>query len=107
MAVGPVWAASFPVLLVHSLLPRAGIALGHCGMATRYEYTEISMLTFLSIHACFNGTSAGFSPEGLPPMSQYWMALFARERLLLDQYCHHKDQERDRERDKSSDRDFS
>ena len=40
MAVGSVWAAAFLVLLVHTLLPRAGIAPGHRGMATRYEYSN-------------------------------------------------------------------
>jgi hypothetical protein len=63
MAVGPVWAASFPVLLVHSLLPRAGLALGHCGMATRYEYTEISILTFLFQWNFCRLFSRGSSPD--------------------------------------------
>jgi len=70
----------------------------------RWHYLSANFADFLRlmvVHVGVSGWQLAFSPEGLPPLTQQWMQLFARERLVMDiggyQAARRTDAERERE----------
>jgi hypothetical protein len=55
--------------------------------SARWHFLSSSFSDYLRlmvVHAGVHGWQLAFTPEGLPPLTQQWMNLFARERLLMD-----------------------
>ena len=53
----------------------------------RWHHLSANFSDFLRLmvmHVGVHGWQLAFAPEGLPPLTQQWMQLFARERLVMD-----------------------
>jgi len=85
--------------------------------SARWHFLCASVSDFLRlmvVHVGVNGWQLAFSPEGLSPLTQQWMQLFARERLVMDLDTGSAgsragsraggDRNRDRDRDRDGDR---
>ena len=65
--------------------------------SARWHFLSASFSDFLRlmvVHVGIFGWQLAFTPEGLPPMTQQWMQLFARERLVMDISCSSHDKEK-------------
>jgi tubulin polyglutamylase complex subunit 2 len=55
--------------------------------SARWHFLSSSFSDYLRlmvVHAGVHGWQLAFTPEGLPPLTQQWMNLFSKERLIMD-----------------------
>jgi hypothetical protein len=57
--------------------------------SARWHYiskTFTQYFRLMVIHVGIHGWQLAFTPEGVPPVTQQWMGLFCKERLIVDKY---------------------